>query len=172
MTDVVKSYTEFVMPPNVVDKVDLAHLVREVEQLDNEYTTAEARAKADAETPSLSSPSPQLADFLHINDLSLENGGHARTELIEQLRMLKDHAPVVHMTFAVEADRESLGKLATWLRSSVHAQALISVSLQPALIAGVYLRTPNHVHDLSLRGMLKNGRSTLVKELETLRARG
>ena len=172
MSEAVKSYTELVMPPNVVDKVDLARLVREVEDLDNEYTTAEARAKAEVDTPSLSTPSQQLSDFLHLNELSLDIGGHARTELIEQLRLLKDHAPVVHMTFAVEADRESLGKLATWLRSSVHAQALISVGLQPALIAGVYLRTPNHIHDLSLRGMLKNGRGTLVKELETLRARG
>lgn len=172
MSEAVKSYTEFVMPPNVVDKVDLARLVREVEDLDNEYTTAEARAKADADTPSRSTPSQQLTDFLHVNELSLDISGHARTELIEQLRLLKDHAPVVHMTFAVEADRESLGKLATWLRSSVHTQALISVGLQPSLIAGVYLRTPNHVHDLSLRGMLKNGRGALVKELETLRARG
>jgi F0F1-type ATP synthase delta subunit len=51
----------------------------------------------------------------------------------------------------------------------VHKQAVIEVGLQPALIAGVYIRTPNHVQDLSLRAMLKGGRDILIKELEALR---
>jgi F0F1-type ATP synthase delta subunit len=61
-----------------------------------------------------------------------------------------------------------LQELIAWLRSSVHPQAVISVGLQPALVAGVYLRTPNHVHDLSMRAVLKKSRGLLTKELEAL----
>jgi F0F1-type ATP synthase delta subunit len=73
------------------------------------------------------------------------------------------------MTFAVEADRESLMQLAQWVRETVHPQAVIAVGLQPGLIAGVYLRTPNHVHDLSLRAALDGGHEILVNDLEALR---
>jgi F0F1-type ATP synthase delta subunit len=75
------------------------------------------------------------------------------------------------MTFAVTADPESLQQLALWLRTTINPQAVIAVGLQPSLVAGVYLRTPNHVHDLSLRAMLKNGRGLLVEELGALRGR-
>ena len=74
-------------------------------------------------------------------------------------------------TFASEADRESLGQLALWLRTSVHPQAVIDVGLQPGLVAGVYLRTANRVFDLSLKGALKQGRGILASDLEALRAR-
>ena len=55
------------------------------------------------------------------------------------------------------------------MRGSVHPQAVISVGLQPALIGGVYVRTPNHVMDLSLRARLKGNRELITKELEALR---
>jgi hypothetical protein len=59
--------------------------------------------------------------------------------------------------------------LAQWLRTSIHPQAVIAVGLQPALVAGVYLRTPNHVKDLSLRAKLESSRGLLLKEVEKLR---
>lgn len=164
----VKTYVDFVLPPSVVSKVDLAHLVQEVEWVDNELTATSVRDKTGAPEQAPPSVSGALEEFLSQNQLSLTNS-QARSELIKQLRLLKDKVPTIHMTFAVSADRESLQQLAAWVRSSVHSQAVISIGLQPALVAGVYLRTPNHVHDLSLRAMLKNGHGLLVKELETLR---
>ena len=112
--------------------------------------------------------SAQLSEFLKKNDLNLEES-KTRSALIKQLRTMKDKVPIVHMTFAVETDAESLQQLAAWLRSSIHPQAVIDVGLQPALVAGVYLRTPNHVHDLSLRGKLQGSRELLVKELGAFR---
>jgi F0F1-type ATP synthase delta subunit len=106
---------------------------------------------------------------LTLNKLSLEKSTE-RTELIRQLHIFKDNVPVIHMTFAVEADTESLGQIAQWLRESIHPQAVIAVGLQPGLVAGVYLRTPNHVHDLSLRTKLRTSRGVLLKELEALHA--
>ena len=162
------TYTEFALPPSVVTKVDVTHLVGEIERVDNDLTTAAVRAKTGAGQASQISLSPQLTEFMNQNKLR-PNTSQERTELIRQMRLLKDNVPTVHMTFAVEADRQSLQQLAAWLRASVHPQAVISVGLQPALIAGVYLRTPNQVKDLSLRAMLKNGRGLLVRDLAALR---
>ena len=169
VTDVkTKIFTEFILPPSVVSKVDVSRLVNEVEQIDNELTTAIVRAKAGAQAPPQPTLSRQLEDFLVQNKMTLVDP-RERTNLVKQLRILKDKVPVVHMTFAVPADPESLQKLSAWLRESVHPQAVISVGLQPALVAGVYLRTPNHVHDFSVRGILEQRHDLLVKELEDLR---
>ncbi len=163
-----KTYADFALPPSVVTKVDLSRLIREVEWIDNEMTAAAVRTKTGAEQAAAPTVSAALEGFLAQNQLALTIS-RDRTELITQLRLLKDKIPVIHMTFAVVADRESLQELAAWVRSSVHPQALISVGLQPALVAGVYLRTPNHVHDLSLRAMLSGSHDVLIKALEASR---
>lgn len=163
-----KTYADFTLPPSVVSRLDVSRLVREVEQVDNAMTTEAVRSKIGAETQPAPVVSETLNEFLTQNDLTLTNS-HGRSELVKQLRLLKDKVPIIHMTFAVPADRESLGELAAWLRQSVHPQAVIAVGLQPALIAGVYLRTPNHVHDFSMRAALSGGHGVLIKELESLR---
>ena len=164
----VKTHADFVLPPTVVSKSDISRLVSEFERVDNDLTTASVRSKVGSSEPTQLALSAQLTDFFTQNVLK-PGSSQERAELIKQLRLLKENAPVIHMTFAVTADGESLGKIVQWLRTSVHPQAVISVGLQPALVAGVYLRTPNHVHDFSLRTVLKSQHGMLVKELETLR---
>ncbi len=165
----VKTFEDFVVPSNVVSKIEMSRLVSEVERVDNEMTAATVRNKTSG-TNETGQPilSEQLTEFLNQNSLSLEDGAD-RSALIKQLRQLKDKAPMLHMTFAVTADRHSLEELALWLRTSVHPQAVIDVGLQPALVAGVYLRTPNHVHDFSLRAKLEGSRGIMTKELENYR---
>lgn len=158
----------FVLPFNVVTKVEVSRLVTEVERVDNAMTAAAVRKKTGSHESSLPVLSEQLNDFLSQNALSLDDGKQ-RSALIKQLRKLKETVPILHMTFSVTADRESLEKLAQWVRKTIHPQAVIDVGLQPGLVAGVYLRTPNHVHDLSLRKMLDGSRQLLTKELEGLR---
>ena len=161
----------FVLPPSIVSKVDVAHLVSEAEQIDSEQTAEAVRERVGAAVRSEIVVSEQLADFLAQNKLTIGNGPE-RGELIKQLRILKENVPVIHMTFAVPADRDSLRRLVEWLRSSVHPQAVISVGLQPALVAGVSIRTTNHVHDLSMRSVLRKNHGLLVKELGALRGNG
>ncbi len=164
----VKTHADFVLPPSVVSKIDVSRLVSEVERIDNELTTAAVRAKTGPQPATVPILSEQLTGFLNLNKLAPATS-RERSELIKELRLLKDKVPVIHMTFAVPADRESLRQLAQWLRTSVHPQAVISDGLQPALVAGVYLRTPNQVHDLSLRAMLDGSHNVLINELEMLR---
>jgi hypothetical protein len=164
-----KTHETFVLPPSVVSRVDVSRLVTEVERVDGELTAAAVRTKlSDSEqpTPVLSE---QLTDFLAQNQLALTDS-HERSRIVKELRLLKNKVPVIHMTFAVTADPESLGQLAAWVRASVHPQAVISVGLQPSLVAGVYLRTPNHVHDLSLKAKLASSRGVMVEALESYRA--
>jgi len=169
MTDVaIKTHENFVLPASLVTHLDVAHLVEEVERVDAEMISTAIRGGEGAKpvVPVLSEP---LTDFLAQNQFTLEDG-KMRETLIKELRLLKDNVPVLHMTFAVTADPESLQQLALYVRESIDPHAVISVGLQPSLVAGVYLRTPNHVHDLSLRAMLKNSRGKLVEELGALRA--
>lgn len=163
-----KTYAEFVLPSLIVTRADLSRLVNDLESVDNELTAAAVRAKSGIKQNQLTI-SEELTAFLQTNALQIGTDSHARADLIKQLRLLKEKAPIVHMTFAVNADRESLQELARWLRTSIHPQTLLSVGLQPALVAGVYLRTPNHVHDMSLKAKLESSRDLLVKELEAAR---
>jgi len=163
------SHTAFVVPHRVISRVDVAHLVRDAEQLDNDFTSAKVRAKAGAEKAPELQVTELLTEFLKENRLKLKDSQDC-SMLVKELRLLRDESPVIHMTFSVEADHQSLEQVVQWLRSSIHPQALLAVGLQPGLIAGVYLRTPNHVLDLSLRSRLASSRVVLQKELEALRA--
>lgn len=162
------THATFVLPPSVVTKADLSRIVTELEWVDNELTAYSIRTQSGmaVSVPTLSAA---LNDFLVQNKLQLGET-KVRATIVAQLRVLKNKAPVINMTFAVSADRESLETLATWLRTEIHPHALIAVGLQPALVAGVYLRTPNHVRDYSLRALLENSHGVLTTELETLRA--
>ena len=162
------TYAELLLPPVIVSKVDVYRLVAEAEQVEANLTTAAARAKAGVTTASLPPLSQQLSEFLRHNNLSLTTPKQWG-QLVSQLRLLKEKVPVLHMTFATVADPASLQQLAAWARTSVHPQAVITAGLQPGLVGGVYLRTPNHVHDLSMRGLLSGQREVLVKELGALR---
>lgn len=164
-----KTYKDFSLPPSVVSRTDLANLASELESVDNDMTANSVRSELGANSGSGNNLSQHLSDFLEINQLSLDDSG-TRSWIIREIRNLKDAAPVIHMTFSVEADKESLSKLADWLRSSVHPQAVVSTGLQPSLVAGVYLRTPNHVHDFSLRSKLQASRGVLLDKMRELKS--
>lgn len=169
MTDApIKTYVDFVLPSSIVTKVDVSRLVAELERVDTEIAALMIRVKAGSPDRTMPVLSEQLTEFLHQNKLRLDNN-QERAELIKQVRLLKDKVPVLHMTFAVPADATSLQQLAQWVRTTVHPQAVIVPGLQPGLVAGVYLRTPNHVHDFSLRGALNGQHDALVAELESYR---
>ncbi len=177
-----------VLPKTVVTKVDVARLVRELEQVDVDMTAQVVRsrtAQSSDGTPDAQNTagalgvsagvlaaqptlSPQLADFLEQNALGVATG-QERSAIIKQLRILKDKVPVLHMTFAVTADSQSLQTLVDWARTHVHPQAVIEVGLQPGLVAGVHLRTPNHIHDFTIRHALTAHHDSLVKQLEVQR---
>ena len=160
-------HENFILPPTIVSKVDVSRLVHEVEQVDSILSDAALRTGTHGSAHIKPTLSDQLNEFLKYNELTIGTS-RERTSLIKELRLLKDKAPVVHMTFATTADRESLEYLVGWLRASIHKQSIVTVGVQPSLIGGVYVRTPNHVHDFSLRNKLKGQHELLLKELRAL----
>jgi F0F1-type ATP synthase delta subunit len=159
---------DYVLPPSLIGHGELARMIREVEAVDGSLQAQKVRAEG--QPMHMPEVGPVLQDFIEQNHIDLSDGKTVLA-LKEHLRTIKDHAPVVHMTFAVEADNLSLQKLASWLREEIHPYSLITVGLQPSLVGGVYLRTPNKVHDFTLKALLKGKRDIIVKELEQLRAR-
>ena len=159
----------FVLPAALISRADLARLLLEVESIESQLESQKVRnrGKADA-SYHLPTMSQSLSDFLDVNKLDLADD-QGRMLLTEQLRVLKDKAPTIHMTFSVGADPHSLGLLVDWLRKEVHPQALVSVGLQPALVGGAYVRTPNKVHDFSMRSLMQGKRNVMINELEKLR---
>lgn len=157
--------TQFILPSNVISKADVSRLSIELERVDNEMTAAAVREKQGIAKEEPKAISDRLRTFIEQNKLDLSDS-HVRTDLIKEVRRLKEEVPVIHMTFATVAEPESLQLLASWLRTEIHPQAVLEVGLQPSLVAGVYLRTPNHVHDLSLRAVLESQRDLLVQDLE------
>ncbi len=169
MNEMPAPQTEMILPASVVSKLDVARLVREVEQLDRDLTTIAARAKVGQSTEWQPILSSQLSDLLAHNPLDLASAPQ-RQAFLQRLRRAKDNVPVIHMTFATTADQQSLQELVAWLRRSVHPQAVIAIGLQPDLVGGVYLRTTNHVHDLSVRAQLAGHRDIIAREVEAISA--
>lgn len=159
----------FILPPALIGRADLARLVREVEALDNDLEAQKVRAHSSGSGYHMPTMSRSLSDFLDMNKLDLSDD-QARMQAKERLREFKDKAPVVHLTFATDADPEVLQQLVTYFRTEIHPQTLLSIGLQPNLVGGVYVRTPNHVHDFSVRALLKNKRDIMVHEIEGLLA--
>lgn len=157
----------YLLPPVLISRADLARLAREVESLENELEAQRVRESADTASSHMPAMSRNLNDFLETNKLDIADD-QTRMALKERLRVMKDQAPIIHMTFAADADPDSLRQLVTWLRTEVHPQALISVGLQPSIVGGVYMRTPNHVHDFTLRSLLAGKHEAILHELEGL----
>lgn len=156
----------YVLPSALITRADLSRLVREIEDLDNDLEAQKARNHATGATGyKMPNMSRALSDFTEQNKLDL-NDDQSRMLLKEQMKMMKDKAPILHMTFAVEADPVSLTKLITYVRTEIHPQALLQVGMQPSLVGGVYLRTPNHIHDYSVRAKLAGSRDVILHEIE------
>lgn len=162
-----QAVSTLVFPPALTGRADISRLLRELEALDNDLESQRARSKGKGGSYRLPNMSRALNDFLETNKLDIADD-QTRMNLRTQLRKLKDHAPVIHMTFASDADPDSMQRIVAWIRQELHPQALISVGLQPSLVGGVYVRTPNHVHDLSIRAHMRDSRGVIVQDLATL----
>ena len=169
---------ELQLPPSVTSHAHLSRLIRELELVENDYEIQKARAAAkapkakdgkDSKSGELKplAFSRSLTECLELNKLD-GNDAMVRKHLKKAMAVMKNKAPTMHFTFAAEPDAEFLQQLTEWIRKEIHPRALISVGLQPSLVGGAYVRTPNHVHDYSLKAHLHDKRTIIVNELEGL----
>lgn len=160
---------QYVLPSVLITKADLSRLIREVENVDNELEAQKARSRAAGKKEEYHMPgiSQALNDFVELNKLDFADD-QVRMRLKKELKTLKNKAPVIHMTFAVEADIASLRQLTEYIRKEIHPQAFLRTGLQPALVGGVYMRTPNHAHDFSIRAKLAGSRGVIQQDLDQM----
>lgn len=151
------------LPPLVVSPTDVVRVRREVEALDT-YLEGQRMREPGSPMARLPKTSRLLDDFVALNNLNLLHET-VRHELRTYLQDLHDHAPRVHISFAAEPSAPALQKVVTWLRLNISPIVLVSVGLQPSIVAGCTLRTTNRYFDMSLHKYLRERRQFLVAAL-------
>ena len=157
--------SQVALPPSVMTKKDLVHLINEAEAIDSTLTSNYVRDKAQVDGDIHYETTEKMREFLTINHINMGEGSSRRTETIKALRRLKNNAPSIHLTFAASVDYESLTQIVRWIRDNVEKQAIVSIGLQPGIVGGIHVRTNNKVHDLTLRKQLEKSRDVLIKEV-------
>jgi hypothetical protein len=164
------TYENFTLPDSVVTKRDLYRLLRELESIDNKMLESDVRIKAGLGDGSGIDVTEQMSQFLQQNSLNLDDSNE-RSEIIKQTRLLKDRVSVFKVTLAGPLKHEQLIELARWMRSSIHPQLVLAVGLQPSLVAGAHIRTPNKIFDFSFKAALEKNRNVLIDEISGLTAK-
>ena len=150
------------LPNSVVSPMEVARLLREIEQIDDFFNQEALRQSG---TPTNMPANSRLMESLvQNNQMNLLDATH-RQALIQFLRETDAHAPVVHMSFSVDPPGKLTQQLAMWLRKNIDEHMLITIGLQPNIGAGCVLRTTNKIFDLSLREFFTEKRQIFIDRL-------
>lgn len=154
---------ELVLSQHVVSRSDLSKSLRELESIDDFFHQAAIRGSKDQTMPTLGKVLDSLAQANGLNMLKAED----RAVLKSFLTRLKGKAPVINMSFPSEASGPFLAKILTWFRAEVHPHTLMTVGLQPGLVAGCTLRTTNKTFDFSFRKKFEASKEMLIKNIQS-----
>jgi len=154
------------LPALVMTVSDVSRLIHELDSLDSYMQQQKIRTPGQPMTKM-----PKTTRML--DELAVANGANlldpaARTYLGAFLQQLAAHAPVVHVSFAVDPSSAFLQKIVLWFRKNTDPHVLVRVGLQPSLAAGCAVRTPNKYFDFSLRQHLQKQRPLLRDAVATL----
>lgn len=153
---------ELKLPLTIASKVDVAKLMREIIAL-NDFLVGAANRET-GQPMQLPKLSRSLEDIATQNKFNLIDENH-RKELYSKLSNVLNKSPQIHMSFASEPSARAVQRILEWLRSNIHASALLQIGLQPNIAAGAVVRTPNLFFDLSLRHYLKQQEPYLAQLL-------
>jgi F0F1-type ATP synthase delta subunit len=153
------------LPVLIFGIVEIRRLKRELETLEEFIHQAAIRE------PGKQPPLPRVSRLLEAlaadNNLQLLQGDH-RAQLKDFLAYAEQHAPNVHISFAIDPSSAFTAKIVTWLRANIHQHALMEVGLQPTIAAGCIVRTNNKIFDFSLRERFADAGTLLVKALQAV----
>jgi hypothetical protein len=153
---------DLTLPKDVVSPTDVARLTRELENLDEYFRQSAIREGGEAQAAPRYS---RLLDSVVVaNELNLLQKDH-RASLLDSLRHLSAHAPVMHISFSVDPPGPYVQKIVTWLRENIQGVILVRVGLQPNIGAGCVVRTTNKSFDFSLRRFFDNKREFFAEKL-------
>lgn len=147
----------------LISQTDVARLMRELNGLNDFFTDAQARAAGTAiRLPKITRLMDQMARENKINLLKDDE----RARFMDWLREVHDHAPSLHISFAVEPSPRALETILIWMRQNIHPMTLLQVGLQPSIAAGCMLRSTNKVFDMSLRANLQKQAGYLTQLIQ------
>ncbi|MBW3569285.1 hypothetical protein KY385_04110 [Candidatus Parcubacteria bacterium] len=155
----------FKLSDRVVGTTDLRRILHELETIDDFLYQANLRP------PGTSLPPPKTTKLLA--DLFEHNGAQildrrSRENMLTVLKKLAAKAPVMHISFAVEANPVFIEKIVAWARKNINPYVLLDVGLQPSVIVGCNLRTTNKVFDMSLRNRFDTSKYILNEKIEKM----
>ena len=152
------------LPMVVASPTDINRLLRELADLDDALLQAKLRDSAD---PKVVPKTSQLLDeTVQLNKLHLLQETD-RKALQAYLEVIKNKAPVLHVSLSADPSVGFTTKLVAWLRSEIHPQTLVTIGLQPGIAAGCVIRTTNKRFDLSLRQQFLAARPVLLEKIHT-----
>jgi len=153
----------FILPETVVSRVDVARMLRELNEVD-EFLRQAALRKG-GQPVEMPRPSRLLEETAAANKVNLLQATD-RNALLKTLTDLKRTAPTMHMSFASNPSGLFTGKLLLWLRQNISPYMLLQIGLQPELAAGCTVRTISKRYDFSVRKRLENSKSLLTELLQ------
>jgi hypothetical protein len=150
--------SSFSLPLLVVGPVDLGRLIRELDTIDDTLVQLGLRkGGGEVKMPKTSQLMDKLIEMNRLNLLKEAD----RKQLQNSLVIVRDKAPVLHISFSADPSVGFLEKLMAWLRKEIHPLVLVTVGLQPSIGAGCIIRSTNKQFDLSLRQDFKKKQDML-----------
>lgn len=156
------------LPVQISTPVDVGRLLRETQEVNE--TLLQLKLRQDGKQPALPKISSALDQLVQLNKLNLLQEAD-RKQLEEFLKMLKDSAPVVHVSFSADPSVSFMEKLIAWLRREIDPLIIVTVGLQPAIGVGCVVRTTNKQYNFSLRENFKKKRDLLRDQLAVQESR-
>jgi F0F1-type ATP synthase delta subunit len=150
------------LPLLIFGPVEVHHLQRELEVLEEFLTQAEIRQPG--KQPVMPKTSRSLEAIAGNNNFNLLIADD-RKQVKVFLEKVAKEAPVVNISFAADPSAAFTAKVVAWFRTNVHPHALIQLGLQPNIAAGCVVRTNNKSFDFSLRNHFHDKRQLLIEAL-------
>src|SRR5579884_941640 len=150
------------LPTAVIGPMDLSRLLRELDNINEVMLQLKLRKSGD--NVKLPKTTQLMDELIKANNVNLLEETD-RLTLKHYLATIKEHAPLIHMSFSVDPSPLFLDKLIVWLRQNIHPMLLLTIGLQPNLGAGCIVRTTNRYFDLSLKQAFSDRRYLLIDRL-------
>lgn len=160
--------TQLVLPLLVASRVDIGRLLRELEMIDEAVSQAKIRAVqtggGQVALPRMTQLMDKTIELNHL-DLTDDTQRHGLQTFLLQVR---EHAPVLHLSFSADPSSSFIERLMAWLRKELDSNMLVTIGLQPNIGAGCIVRTTNRYFDLSLRQDFDKKRDLLIEKLHAV----
>jgi hypothetical protein len=154
---------QLILPAAIISKVEVGRMLNELEQIDEALLQLGLR-QGGAGQGKMPKTSWLMDKFATENKLNLLHEAD-RQGGMKFLTAVRDHAPVLKISFSVDPSPAFTERLMTWLRREIHPQVMISIGLQPNLGAGCVIYGNSKFFDLSLKQTFEQKRPLLLQRL-------